>query len=145
MECSRGYSNPRNAGDKRYVSDGYGRRPGAIGPAGDVDRYDKDFPPEWDAVPSRPDGDRDYGSRSYKDAKDIRIISRTSGEGHRTESREVETTGWSGVEIREVPDYRNEAWDYRGSSGRGSRLGDRVVAREDETRLSGHRVPGFLV
>jgi hypothetical protein len=61
---------------------------------------------------------------------------KTSGEGCRTESRELGTTGWSGGEIREDPNYRSEVWDHRGSSGRGSRLGDRFVARKAESSLS---------
>jgi hypothetical protein len=36
-------SSPRGTRDKRYVSNSYGRRPGAMGPAGDVDRYDRDM------------------------------------------------------------------------------------------------------
>jgi hypothetical protein len=107
-----------------------------MGPAGDIDRYDRDFPPEWDAIPSRPDGDRDYGSELYRKAKEVRTIHRMSGEGRRTKSREVGTTGWSGDEIQEDPDYRSEVWDHRRSSGRGGRSGDRSVARKAESSLS---------
>jgi hypothetical protein len=64
------------------------------------------------------------------------MIHRMSDEGRRTESREVGTTGWSGGEIHEDPDYRSEVSDHRGSSGRGGKLGDRFVAREAESSLS---------